>query len=485
MLFNTYEFLFAFLPVTCLVGWFLLARNATRLAVIWLFAASLVFYGSWSAEAIPLLLASALFNYGSGAVIERADRHRKALLALAVCCNLLLLGYFKYSNFLIDNLAPLLGLATGARLNIELPPGISFFTFTQIAYLVDTYQRKTHERRPEAYGLFVTFFPHLIAGPILHHRAMMSQFTRLGRHSINTEVLAVALGFLLIGLFKKVVLADGIAPYVGPVFDAAREGKPLTAAAAWLGSLAYTFQLYFDFSGYSDMAIGLAYLFGVRFPINFNSPYRALNIIEFWRRWHMTLSRFLRDYLYIPLGGNRKGPWRRSVNLMLTMLLGGLWHGAGWTFIIWGGLHGIYLLINHAWQRAGLRLPGLLAWPLTFLAVVCAWVFFRADNLHAATHLLEAMFSFRSKPADIAQAAPADLATRLAILAAIAFLLPNTQQFFGRFYTPVEAKGTPPAAAARWWTWGPTAAYALGIAALGIAAVLLMGRVSEFIYYQF
>lgn len=485
MLFNTYEFLFAFLPVTCLVGWFLLARNATRLAVIWLFAASLVFYGSWSAEAIPLLLASALFNYGSGAVIERADQHRKALLALAVCCNLLLLGYFKYSNFLIENLAPLLGVETGARLNIELPPGISFFTFTQIAYLVDTYQRKTHERRPEAYGLFVTFFPHLIAGPILHHRAMMSQFTRLGRHSINAEVLAVALGFLLIGLFKKVVLADGIAPYVGPVFDAARDGKPLTAAAAWLGSLAYTFQLYFDFSGYSDMAIGLAYLFGVRFPLNFNSPYRALNIIEFWRRWHMTLSRFLRDYLYIPLGGNRKGPWRRSVNLMLTMLLGGLWHGAGWTFIIWGGLHGVYLLINHAWQRAGLRLPRFLAWPLTFLAVVCAWVFFRADNLHAASTLLQSMFSFRATQADIAQAVPGDVAIRLAILAAIAFLLPNTQQFFARFYTPVEAEGPPPATVDRRWTWKPTAPYAIGIAALGVAALLLMGRVSEFIYYQF
>lgn len=233
------------------------------------------------------------------------------------------------------------------------------------------------------------------------------------------------------------------------------------------------------------MAIGLAYLFGVRFPLNFNSPYRALNIIEFWRRWHMTLSRFLRDYLYIPLGGNRKGPWRRSVNLMLTMLLGGLWHGAGWTFIIWGGLHGVYLLINHAWQRAGLRLPRFLAWPLTFLAVVCAWVFFRADNLHAASTLLQSMFSFRATQADIAQAVPGDVAIRLAILAAIAFLLPNTQQFFARFYTPVEAEGPPPATVDRRWTWKPTAPYAIGIAALGVAALLLMGRVSEFIYYQF
>ncbi|MNQ11946.1 Peptidoglycan O-acetyltransferase [compost metagenome] len=485
MLFNTYEFLFAFLPATCLVGWFLLAHNATRLAVIWLFVASLVFYGSWSAEAIPLLLASALFNYGSGAAIERAERHRKSLLGLAVGCNLLLLGYFKYSSFLVENLAPLLGLTSGTRLDIELPPGISFFTFTQIAYLVDTYQRKTHERRPEAYGLFVTFFPHLIAGPILHHRAMMSQFTRLGRHSINAEVLAVALGFLLIGLFKKVVLADGIAPYVGPVFDAARDGKPLTAAAAWVGSLAYTFQLYFDFSGYSDMAIGLAYLFGVRFPVNFNSPYRALNIIEFWRRWHMTLSRFLRDYLYFPLGGNRKGSRRRSVNLMLTMLLGGLWHGAGWTFIVWGGLHGVYLLVNHAWQSSGRRMPGIVAWPLTFVAVVCAWVFFRADNLHAAGNLLQAMFSLNATRADIAQALPADVATRLAILAAIAFLLPNTQQFFARVYIPVETEGAQPTPLPHRWAWKPTAPYAIGIAALGVTALLLMGRVSEFIYYQF
>lgn len=485
MLFNTYEFLFAFLPITCLVGWLLLACNATRLAVIWLFAASLVFYGSWSAEAIPLLLASTLFNYGSGAVIERAESHRKALLVIAVGCNLLLLGYFKYSNFLIENLAPVLGMSAAARLDIELPPGISFFTFTQIAYLVDTYQRKTHERRPEAYGLFVTFFPHLIAGPILHHRAMMSQFTRLGRHSINAEVVAVALGFLLIGLFKKVVLADGIAPYVGPVFDAARDGRPLTAAAAWLGSLAYTFQLYFDFSGYSDMAIGLAYLFGVRFPVNFSSPYRALNIIEFWRRWHMTLSRFLRDYLYIPLGGNRKGSLRRCMNLMLTMLLGGLWHGAGWTFIVWGGLHGVYLLINHSWQRAGLCLPAMLAWPLTFLAVVCAWVFFRADSLHAAGGVLQAMFSFNATQANIEQAIPSEAAIRLTVLAAIAFLLPNTQQFFAGFYIPVETERAAPATGARRWTWKPTASYAIVIAALGAAALLLMGRVSEFIYYQF
>lgn len=485
MLFNTYEFLFVFLPVTCIGGWFLLARNATRLAVFWLFVASLVFYGSWSPQAIPLLLASAIFNYGSGAVIERAATYRRMLLAIAVTCNLLLLGYFKYSNFLIENFAPLLGLAPTGPLNIELPPGISFFTFTQIAYLVDTYQRKTHERRPEAYGLFVTFFPHLIAGPILHHRGMMSQFTRLGRHSINAEVLAVALGFLLIGLFKKVVLADGIAPYVGPVFDAARDGKPLATATAWLGSLAYTFQLYFDFSGYSDMAIGLAYLFGVRFPINFNSPYRALNIIEFWRRWHMTLSRFLRDYLYIPLGGNRKGPRRRSVNLMLTMLLGGLWHGAGWTFIIWGGLHGLYLLVNHAWQRAGLRLPGVVAWPLTFIAVVCAWVFFRAENLQTAGNLLTAMFSFHFSTADIAHSVPTEAAFLLAALAAIAFLLPNTQQFFSRYYTPVEEEGQQTATPQGRWAWKPAWRYAIGIATLGIAALLLMGRVSEFIYYQF
>ncbi|MCC6610806.1 MAG: MBOAT family protein [Burkholderiales bacterium] len=518
MLFNSYPFIFLFLPVT-LVVFFQLGRVNHKLAAAWLAAASLFFYGWWNPVYLALLIASILFNYAMGLAIVRADaageaRRKKLLLVLAVGGDLATLGYFKYANFFLDSMNAALG--TSASLGtIVLPLGISFFTFTQIAFLADAYQGKAREYSFVHYGLFVTYFPHLIAGPILHHREMMPQFGLPGTYRTNYDDLAAGITIFVIGLFKKVIVADGIAPYVGPVFDAPQAGVTLTFLEAWCGALAYTFQLYFDFSGYSDMAVGLSLMFGVRLPINFHSPYKAVNIIDFWRRWHMTLSRFLRDYLYIPLGGNRKGPRRRYVNLMVTMLLGGLWHGAGWTFVAWGGLHGAYLAANHGWQalrrRLGYDPRRSTAWGravaclLTFLAVVAAWVVFRADSVATATAILRAMAGLNglvvpdiwlarwgAVGAWLAQAGvpfgvtPALSRTGVVhwiwILLAVVWLAPNTQQIMA---ASRPALGIPPESARARWQWRPTAGAAIVVALLALAAIVNLQRHSEFLYFQF
>ncbi len=331
MLFNSLVFIFCYLPLT-LGGFFILGRRSPLAAAAWLALASLFFYGWWNPVYVGLLAASMVFNYALGVRIVRGAR---GLLTFAIVSNLALLAYYKYANFFVDNLNAAAG--TGISLGtIILPLGISFFTFTQIAFLVDAYQGKAREYSFVHYCLFVTYFPHLIAGPILHHAEMMPQFAQRQTYRPDYDKLAAGVTLFVLGLTKKVLIADEVGGYVAPFFDAARSGAALTFLEAWCGALAYTFQLYFDFSGYSDMAVGLSLMFGVRLPINFHSPYKAVNIIEFWRRWHMTLSRFLRDYLYVPLGGSRKGPARRYINLLLTMLLGGLWHGAGWTFVLWG-----------------------------------------------------------------------------------------------------------------------------------------------------
>jgi D-alanyl-lipoteichoic acid acyltransferase DltB (MBOAT superfamily) len=336
MLFNSAEFLFFFLPLL-LFAFFRLGRHNRRLAAFWLTAGSLFFYGWWNPAYLGLLLSSIVFNYLVGYTIARGDdigsSRRKRLLALGITVDLALLGYYKYANFFVDSVNAAFG-TNYAILEIVLPLGISFFTFTQIAFLVDAARGEAKEFDFVHYSLFVTYFPHLIAGPVLHHKEMMPQFGQASTYRFSHEHLTVGLTVFAIGLFKKVVLADGVAPFASSVFAAAERGEVLGLFQAWGGTLAYSLQLYFDFSGYSDMAIGLSYMIGVRLPINFNSPYKSVNIADFWRRWHMTLSRFLRDYLYIPLGGNRKGSVRRYVNLMTTMLLGGLWHGAGWTFVL-------------------------------------------------------------------------------------------------------------------------------------------------------
>jgi len=410
MLFNSYAFIFLFLPIV-LVGFFWLARSSHTFAAAWLALASLFFYGYWNPAYVGLLLGSIACNYAFGLWIAKAgvknkDTQKKHLLVVALIVNLTLLAYYKYTNFFIGNVNSFAG-TNWSWGEIILPLGISFFTFTQIAFLVDTYQGKVKEYNFIHYTLFVTYFPHLLAGPVLHHREMMPQFQQHKNYQINWDNFATGLLLFTLGLCKKTLLADSFVPYANAIFDAAQHGALLTTYEAWAGALAYTMQIYFDFSGYTDMALGIALMFNIRLPINFDSPYKATSIIEFWRRWHMTLSRYLRDYLYIPLGGNRKGKWRRYVNLMLTMLLGGLWHGAGWTFVIWGALHGLYLTINHLWREQvvakisfslPVRLSALLGGILTFIAVVVAWVMFRSHDMAGAVTLLKAMFGIVSQP---------------------------------------------------------------------------------------
>ena len=409
VLFTTTTFICLFLPIV-LAGFFAFARFSHAAAALWLFVASVFFYGYWMPAFTFLLLASVVGNFLIGGMIssladaDDGGKHArsKRWLVFGVVANLALLGYFKYANFFMANL----NAALGSNWNIGrviLPIGISFFTFTQIAFLADTWRKGVREYKFSHYGLFVTYFPHLIAGPVLHHAQMMPQFRDAATYRFNTGNFIAGLAIFSLGMIKKVVFADGISPYADAIFTAADAGISPDWQEAWLGSVAYTLQLYFDFSGYSDMAIGLSWMFNVRLPFNFNSPYRATNISDFWRRWHMSLSQFLRDYLYIALGGNRKGVVRRYANLMATMILGGLWHGASWSFIVWGGLHGFYLGLNHGFRAlCGTALQSRLqrsrsfafaAWLLTMLSVTVAWVVFRAETLRGAGKILLSMVS--------------------------------------------------------------------------------------------
>jgi len=440
MLFSSYVFLFLFLPLT-LAGFFVIgSRGRKEAAIAWLVCASLFFYAWWKPAYLAIIVCSMLFNYAMGRLIQKSSRGRFLMLS-GVAANLALLGWYKYAGFFAVNLNHALGLGWNPP-EILLPLAISFFTFQQIAYLVDCHHDRSGEYAFSHYCLFVTFFPQLIAGPIVHHREMMPQFELGAAFRLKHDDMAAGFTIFTFGLFKKVIVADGLARYANPVFSGAGDGLALSVLEAWGGALAYTFQLYFDFSGYSDMAIGLARLFGIRLPENFNSPYQAASIIEFWRRWHITLSRFLRDHIYIPLGGNRKGETRRYLNVFATMLLGGLWHGAGWTFVAWGALHGVYLMMNHAWRRfavpgaRGSAVAGVASRVATFLAVVVAWVLFRAESFAGAVVVLRAMAGF-GKPGfsefSVNHLAEWDDAFGLIGMAAgIAWLLPNTQQIMRR-----------------------------------------------------
>jgi alginate O-acetyltransferase complex protein AlgI len=518
MLFNTYTFLLAFLPIV-LVGFFQLARTTERGAALWLALASLFFYGYWNPRYVPLLLASVVLNYFIGRSIVRAGAETRKglrLLQLGVGIDLGLLAYYKYANFFLSSLDQFTGLTLTIE-KIVLPLGISFFTFTQIAFLADSYHGKVREYRFVHYLLFVTYFPHLVAGPVLHHQEMMPQFENRSTYLPSADNFAIGLTILAIGLFKKVIIADGIAQYVGPVFDIPRSGT-FGFFETWGATLSYTLQLYFDFSGYSDMAIGLSRLFGILLPLNFDSPYKARNAIDFWRRWHMTLSRFLREYLYIPLGGNRSGRARRYVNLMVTMLLGGLWHGAGWTFVVWGGLHGMYLIVNHAWQglAARLKLHSSSAsrsfWrfagaALTFVAVVVGWVFFRAHSLDAAGSILQGMLGFNGvvvRPTwllhlgatgswllshgfggDVGHFDPISEPLWILALLGIVWLAPNTQQLMGRFKPALGMDPPQQTHAVVHLEWKPTLGWAVVVGSLALWAVSSLTRVSSFLYFQF
>lgn len=473
MRFDTLGFVVLFLPAVLLL-FHLLRQWQHRAALTFLVCASLFFYGWWDVRYVALILISIAVNFGLGRALLQSRAANETLcrnlMVLGVVFNLGLIAYFKYADFFIDTANGFFD--TGwTSLYVVLPLAISFFTFQQIAFLADVRAGKVARFDLLEYALFVLFFPQLIAGPIVHFREVVPQFRALsariskGIHRVAVD-LAVGVGIFAVGLFKKVVFADTMGGYVDVAFGAAAGGATLTFFEAWAATLCFTFQIYFDFSGYSDMAIGLARMFGVRLPLNFDSPYKATNIVEFWHRWHMTLSRFLRDYLYIPLGGNRRSPARRYVNLMITMLLGGLWHGAAWTFVVWGGIHGLYLIVCHLWQRIkkGLGLSDLpanaatrfCAQFVTFLCVAVAWSLFRAEDFETAYGLLRSMSGVEgvSLPADL-RGGFGPLAERLemvglafapspywmgadqwlwiVILLFVVWYCPSTQEIFGRF----------------------------------------------------
>ncbi len=396
VLFNTAPFLLGFLPIV-LAGFFATGRlGGTTWALAWIIAASLVFYGWWDPHFVVLLAGSIALNYWIGQhilALARAGRDRAARhwLVLGVVLDLGMLGWFKYAGFLAGAGAALAGLHA-PTLQVALPLAISFFTFQQIMFLADS----ARGHRPDAgflpYATFVAFFPHLIAGPIVRPREIIPQLVAPTFTRARPEAIAEGLELFLLGLAKKAVLADTFARFADVGFNAAARGTPLTLLEAWYALLAYALQIYFDFSGYSDMAIGLARTMNVRFPLNFDRPYQARDIAAFWRRWHITLGAFLRDYLYIPLGGSRVGPMRRVLNLMLTMLLCGLWHGAAWRFVLWGALHGGFLAFHAAWRRQGVRLAGPIAQALTLGCVLLAWVPFRSEGLAASLAMLRGLF---------------------------------------------------------------------------------------------
>lgn len=515
MLFNSYEFIFLFLPVTLFVYFLIGKYGYIEAALSWLVVSSLFFYGWWNPIYLILILVSIFFNFFFGYYISQENNRsvKKLLLAIGVGANLLTLGYFKYANFFIDNVNYLIG--SGLTIDkIILPLAISFFTFQQITYLVDASRHETKEYNFLHYCLFVTFFPQLIAGPIVHHKEMLPQFAI--KSTFRPSYINFALGttIFIIGLFKKVVLADNIAIYATPVFNYAESGNPILFVDAWTGALAYTFQLYFDFSGYSDMAIGIARMFGIKLPLNFNSPYKAKNIVDFWRRWHITLSRFLRDYLYIPLGGSKRGSIRRYFNLILTMLLGGLWHGAGWNFVIWGAMHGLYLIINHFWrsvfQFRG-RIYSLFCWAVTFLAVIFAWVPFRAITLEGTVNIWLGMLGLNgiSLPARLEnllnQVVPSIHSNYLIFegvfqvdrlsdivflwlisLLAIATLFPNTQQIMRRYRPAFETyKNEIKRTRFKFLEWRPSVLTALFSLCALFYALYSMSNISEFLYFNF
>lgn len=515
MLFNSYEFIFLFLPAVW-AGYHFLIRYWPRLATWWLSLASLGFYAYWNVAWLPILVGSILVNYSIAIAIPsrpRGDRWRTYLLIAGLTFNLLLLGYFKYMNFLVDNL----NAATGWGLFVErivLPIGISFFTFQAIAFLIDTYRGVSGRYDFSRFVLFIVFFPQLIAGPIVHYKEMIPQFARLNRGGLASK-LAVGLTIFSIGLFKKVVIADGAAPFADELFNGASAGGSPALLESWIGVIAYSFQIYFDFSAYSDMAIGLGWLFGIRLPVNFASPYKATSIADFWRRWHITLSRFLRDYMYFPLGGSRRGRGRMYVNILVTMLLGGIWHGAGWTFLLWGAMHGCFLVFHRLW-REWRRVPTnpRHIWParlLTFLCVTFAWVPFRAPDLGSMFEIYRGMFGlngvvlpeallhlvalapglFAAFGVEVGPLAISDNRTSALLvlsLFVVVWALPNTHQWIGRASPGLSTDGYPATKRSKPWhhmAWRPNLAYGMPVAVLLFIAILRSNAESPFLYFQF
>jgi alginate O-acetyltransferase complex protein AlgI len=432
VLFNSFEFIAFFLPVSLIVYYGLNRMRMTVGANAWLLFVSLVFYSWWNVAYLPLILGSILFNYTVGALLTDSHLRKKNIVSpkgifvVGVAANILFLGYFKYTDFFIANVNGLLG-ATQPLLHLVLPLGISFFTITQIAFLVDAYEGLVSEKNLLSYALFVTFFPHLLAGPILHHKEMMPQFENPRNKVVNYRNLTLGLFLFSIGLFKKVVIADNLAPLVDTGFGNAAQ---LTFLESWVACFSYTLQLYFDFSGYSDMAIGVGWMFNISLPVNFNSPYQAVSVIDFWKRWHISLSSFIMAYVYTPiLRGMRVVTFRNSmIAIFLAMVISGIWHGAGWTFITWGGLHAVALVVNHCWRRTKIKIPLLLARSSTFTFVAWSFVIFRAKSLAEALTVSKAMLGLNGF------ILPGWFQGKVAFLAPPAVL-------FGKMFRNIDGKG--------------------------------------------
>ena len=472
MLFNSIEFLFIFLPVTFFVYFLLNKLKLVNLATGWLVIASLAFYSYWKLDYLPIILISMLFNYSIGKTLSDDNKlkiNKKLVMVFAVIVNVGLLVYYKYFDFLIQNINAVFHQNFN-YMNIVLPLAISFFTFQQIAYIVDSYEGKTKEYDFLTYALFVTFFPQLIAGPIVHHKEMMPQFANLRNRFINHKNISIGLFLLAIGLFKKVMIADNLSPFVRMSY----ENIPvLTFFESWCVSICYTMQLYFDFSGYCDMAMGIGYLFNIILPQNFNSPYIADSIQDFWRRWHMTLSRFLKDYIYIPLGGNRNGQFKTYRNLFLTFLIGGIWHGANWTFIIWGAMHGIMICIHRFWKNLNIKMYHWFAVLITFLFVNFTWVYFRAPHISKANEVIKSMFGLNGfAPIVIDKlrlsfyGGSIKISLFLIIPAIILiFFVKNSVEFSKKFK--------------------PNWIYFIATFAMFLVSILSLNKISEFLYFQF
>lgn len=503
MVFASQAFL-AFLAVVLFVYW-LLGRHSGRAGKYWVIAASLFFYGYWAPAYLLLLLGAIAANnvVVRGLLASTDARIRAWLVTVGIVLNIGLIAYYKYFAFLIESLN-FVADTTLPVPEILLPIGISFFTFQHIGLLVDTWQGRVDRLPFENHVFLITFFPHLIAGPIVAQQQMLPQLARTRRWAPDPRQVAAGFALFSLGLFKKIVLADPIVRYVDAIYAAAERGAAIGVLEAWAAGVGYGFQVYFDFSGYSDMAIGLAFMFGINLPLNFFSPYKAESIRAFWRRWHVTLSRFLRKLLFIPMGGSRHGLTHTVLALLATMAIGGLWHGAGWNFVVWGLLHGAYLSVNHLWIGLGLprvagiaaavrasslasRIARALCVLLTFAAVSFAWVFFRAPGMTTAMHLASAMLGFSADPGAAEMAG--DFAAMLLGGFLIVWCLPSTMQLFAELgmVLDIEEYGLDrePLPWFRRFSFRLSNAWAVGAALVFLSAWFAMSKLSPFIYYQF
>ena len=515
MLFFQYSFLGGFFPL-CYAGYVYVLNNKPTKLVTWLALSSVIFYSVWDYSNLFPLFFSIITNYIFGKLIVNYESraYKKSLLIVALIFNVGLLSYYKYFDFFIDAIGAN-GFMTVDSLKTSIPLGISFFTFTQIAFLVDSYQGKCSAYRFIDYVLFVTYFPHLIAGPIIHHKEMMPQFKSI---SFKWENIALGLGIFIIGMIKKVIIADYFIDGVRAIFD--QPNQSVSFVDAWFATLSYSVQIYFDFSGYSDMAIGLSKMLGIRLPINFNSPYKATSIIDFWKRWHITLSRFLKEYIYIPLGGNRKGEFRKYLNILLTMFVGGIWHGAGFTFILWGVMHGLLIVVNHIIVKLSFgysfRFKSNNMWLevkkiITFITVSLLWVPFRSNDLNQTFSIWKGCFGFNGltfpevwahKLGGIAgclktigfsfnsQVPVFSFYSMGGLLAAllIALYAPNVFQIYGNCRNKIaliEAYAKIDKFKINYLLWKPTKYYASCYSILAILAVWCRYDTSEFLYFQF